>query len=434
MVKTEALEEKVFHLEGKLEDTRSKLLDLATMGALIASILDLEKILSVVMEMAVRTVDGEVGLIQLYDRGELTSKLTWGVDDAVIKSIAYKDEQDISSYCFNKQEAVIINDFVSRLDFGPTVTRLMARPIKSRAKCHGTVVVINKTTGDEFTEEDRVNLEMLINFAAVAIDNALLMEESLQKQRIEQELTIAKQIQETILPGNEIEIEGVEIGHLYRPARYVGGDFYDVIIVGEDSFVLVIGDVSNKGVPAAMLMSATMAIIRSQLMKSPEIGPAELMNNLNNVLCNGIIKSHDMFVTLFIARIDLRAGEANYCNAGHMPPLYWSSDQDKLVELRSGGTFVGQFPDMIFKMGTIPISAGDRFLAYTDGVTEAEDSQKRQFGIERLRQAFLKKGEMSARRFCAFIADSVDRFVESPDKEPFDDLTLLAVKIRRDVQ
>lgn len=431
MIPESPVEEQVIDLENKLEQTRLKLHDLVTMGAIITSILDLETILSVVMEMSIRTVDAEVGLIQVDENGKLVSKMTWGISDEVVKGIIYKDNQDISTYCFNKQEAIVLNQSESHLDFGPTVTSLLALPIKSRAKCHGTIVVINKTSESGFSEEDKNSLNMLVNFAAVAIDNSILIKESLQKQKIEQELTIAKQIQETILPEKETNVEGVEIGTMYRPARYVSGDFYDIIKISETDFLMVVGDVSSKGVPAAMLMSATTAIIRSELMRSSEITPSQLMTNLNNVLCTGITKGHDMFVTLFIGRFNLDRMQAIYCNAGHSPPFYWDSRKKGISELMPGGTFVGQFPDAEFKEGSIDFNHGDRFLAFTDGVTEAVDIHNGQFGVERLMQAFLDYSYLSPDEFCLKVREQVDRFAEGAGEEPFDDFTLLEIKILR---
>lgn len=421
-------ESRIFELEDRLEKTRLNLHDLATMGALITSLLELETILSVVMEMSIRMVDGEVGLLQLNEGGELVSKVTWGVDDIVARNIFCDDGTDIATFCYNKQQPVLIREYNRKLEFGPHVKSVLALPIKSRAKCHGIIIIINKTTDEGFLDEDKRHLAMLINFAAVAIDNALLLKESLLKQKIDQELTIARQIQETILPDLRSDMKGVDIGTMYRPARSVGGDFYDIIRVGEQDFVVVIGDVSSKGVPAAMLMAASAAVIRSELMNSPDISPSKLMTNLNNVLCNGVIKSHHMFVTLFIARVDMKGSKASYCNAGHLPPFYWDSQKQEIRLLHPGGTFVGQFAEAKFKEGGINISRGDRLLAFTDGVTEAENIHKGQFGVERLKNAFIKEGDLPAADFCKMVRDWVDRFAEGTGDEPFDDFTLLNIK------
>jgi sigma-B regulation protein RsbU (phosphoserine phosphatase) len=424
-----ATEDKIFELESKLERSRLKVHDLATMGTLIASILDIEKILSVVMEMAIRTVEGEVGLIQLHENDELKSKVTWGIDDTIIKNIIYQDNQDISEYCFSKQDSVIYNECKDNDNIGPNISSVLAVPIKSRARCHGTVIIINKSGDDYFNEHDRENLEILVNFAAVAIDNSILLEESLVKQKIEQELSIAKQVQNTILPEDKTDIEGVELGTLYRPAKEVGGDFYDIIRLSTYEFLILIADVSNKGVPAALVMSATAAIIKSELQHNPQISPAHLMSSLNDLLCGGIIKSHEMFVTLFIARFNLRDNKVIYCNAGHVPPLYWQADENTVIELRTGGTFVGQFPEIEYVEGERPINRGDRLFAFTDGLTEAEDISGNFFGIDRVRQVFEAQKGLPADQFCHVVKEWVDRFREGAGDETLDDFTLLKIKI-----
>jgi phosphoserine phosphatase RsbU/P len=423
------VEDQIFELQSNLEKTQWTLRDMATMGALIASIHDLEKILSVVMEMSIRMVEGEVGLIQLHENDELVTRVNWGVDDAIIKSIIYKDEEDIASYCFNKQEAVIETDFNQKLDYGPKIKSFLALPIKSRARCHGTILIINKSSGDSFTETDKSNLEMLMNFAAVSIDNSILLKESLARQKYEQELEIARQIQETILPDREAKIEGVDIGTAYFPAREVGGDFYDMITINESDFLFVIGDVSNKGVPAAMVMSAASAIIKTQLDRDLSVNPAKLVARLNNTLCSGIIKSHQMFITLFIARFNMDKRKLVYCNAGHLPPLLKKAVNGEIVELRSGGTFVGQFPDLEFKQGEISFEIGDSIFAFTDGLTEAENVSGEFFGMERARQVFSSIKDVTPGEFCVKVKEWINRFAEGASEDTVDDFTLVNLRI-----
>ena len=280
-------EDRIFELEAKLEKSRLKVHDLATMGTLIASILDIDTILSVVMEMSIRMVDGEVGLIQLHENDELCSKISWGVDDTLIKNIIYRDNLDISGYCFYNQESVVFSEIELNLPGGPNIDTVLAVPIKSRARCHGVVIIINNTFGQNFTDVEKFNLEMLINFAAVAIDNSILLKESLAKQKIEQELSIARQVQNTILPAGEMAMENVEFGMIYEPAKEVGGDFYDIVKINDKEFLVIIGDVSNKGVPAGLVMAATAAIIKSELRNNPNMALSDLMNNLNNVQGKG---------------------------------------------------------------------------------------------------------------------------------------------------
>jgi sigma-B regulation protein RsbU (phosphoserine phosphatase) len=429
MNQTSSVEDQIFELQSSLDKTKWTLQDMAMMGTLIASIHDLETILSVVMEMSIRMVEGEVGLIQLLENDELISKVNWGVDDAIIKSIIYKDGEDISNYCFNKQEAVVEQDFSPKLEYGPQIKSVLALPIKSRARCHGTILIVNKATDGGFTENDKENLEMLMNFAAVSIDNSILLKESLAKQKMEQELEIARQIQETILPDNKAEIAGVDIGTAYFPAREVGGDFYDILKIGETDFLFVIGDVSNKGVPAAMVMSAASAIIKTQLDRDPSITPAKLVSRLNDILCSGIIKSHEMFITLFIARFDMEKRKLAYCNAGHLPPLFWVAEKEEIVQLRLGGTFVGQFPDLAYKQDEMEFAVNDSIFAFTDGLTEAESATGEFFGLERAIQVFSSVKDVSPSEFCLKVKDWVNCFAEGASEDTVDDFTLVNLRI-----
>ncbi len=430
MDRTEIANQSYSEIEDKLESARLKMLDLATMGTLITSIPDTATILSVVMEMSIRMVDGEVGLIQLHNGESLESKVTWGVDDTIVHNIQYKDNLDISCYCYLRQETIILNDYNRNFDTGPQISGIIAVPIKSRARCHGTVIILNKVSGGGFDDEDKTGLEMLVNFAAVAIDNSLLREESLEKQNMELELGIARQVQESILPQGELSVDGAEIGTFYEPAKAVGGDFYDLIRVNDFEFWTVIGDVSNKGVPAAMVMSATMAIIKSELFRDSRICPAALMEKINEILCSGVIRSQGMFVTLFIARFNIKEKQLFYCNAGHVQPLYWDIKKDVVDELKIGGTFVGQFPGIVYQCGERGISRGDRLFGFTDGLTEAEDIHQGFFGVERVMQVFLAEKELPAADFCRRVKEWADRFREGAREDTIDDFTLFFVKIK----
>ena len=418
-------------LEQKLESTSSRLNDLSTMGTLIASILDIESVLSVVMEMAIRMIDGEVGLILLQEENELITKIAWGADEALVRSIKYEDDEDVASWAFEHQLSVIMNDFNQVIENGPVIESLIAIPINSRSRSHGVILIINKTTGEKFSEDDKTTLQVLMNFAAVAIDNSILLKESLEKQKIEQELAIATQVQEALLPDINGSIKGVEIGTLYIPARQVSGDFYDIIKINDDEFMIVIGDVTNKGVPAAMVMSASTAIIMSLISESPHINPAELMSQLNNILCNKIIKNQSMFVTMFIARYNLRENKLVYCNAGHLPPLYWQASQKQILELKLGGTFVGQFEDIPFKQGDVDIGQDDRLFAFTDGLSEAVDIHNNIFGLERVFKVFETVKDLPIDEFCPRVKEWMDRFREGTSEDELDDLTILQIRLLR---
>lgn len=417
-------------LQTKLENTKAELRDLATMGTVITAIHEINAVLSVVMDMAVRLVHGEVGLIMLEENGELKNKISWGVSEKFAKTLMYRDNIDLPTYCFKNQEAVILSDLGIKSEDGIRIDSMICLPIKNTDKCFGVVLIINKDDGTSYGEEDEEILQMLMNFVAVAIDNSLMVKDKLKQQKTQQEMAVAKQVQETILPQNIDNIKGVEIGAIYFPAREVGGDFYDVIKLNETQFIVIIGDVSNKSVPAALVMSAAAAIIKSTLVSQPNISLSKLAETTNNLLASEIIKDREMFVTLFFSKFDLNKRLLSYCNAGHLPGLFWKSSEKNIIELSEGGPIIGQFPGIQFDEGKYQLENGDRLFLFTDGLTEAADSNNQLFGRERAEQVFSVEIGLPPKEFCYKVKSWVDRFTVGCAEETVDDFTILQVKVK----
>lgn len=416
-------------LEARLAVQKAKLRDLATMGAIVASILEIDAVLSVTMDMAIRLVDGEVGLIMLEEKGELNSRITWGVDGSFVKSLKYKDGIDPATYCFQNRTSLILSDLGIRLPEGITLDSIIASPIQTQKRCLGVMIVINKSNHTNFSEEDQETLEMLLHFVAVAVENSMLVKDKLKQAKINQEMAIARQVQESILPDDIDKIEGVRIGTAYFPAREVGGDFYDIIRHGEHKFMVIIGDVSSKGVPAALVMSACSGIIKSILSQQPDISVSDLAQTLNNIMSRQIIKEREMFVTLFFSDFDLEAGRVHYCNAGHLPGLFWNNRQQELEELVEGGPILGQFPDTIYKRGSRELGSGDSLFLFTDGLTEAEDASGNLFGRKRVEQVLKSEISGDPDQCCLRVKEYVDRFARGADEETHDDFTLVQVRV-----
>ncbi|MEE8404578.1 MAG: GAF domain-containing SpoIIE family protein phosphatase [candidate division Zixibacteria bacterium] len=417
-------------LEKKLESQKAKLRDLATMGAVITSIHDIDAILSVVMDMAVGLVSGEVGMIMLEENSELVARISWGIDEKFVRALVYKDEVNLAAYCFKNQKTAILNELCLISDRRLQVESVICVPIKTSSKCYGVNVIINKQQGGSFNQDDIEILQMLMNFVAVSIDNSTLLQEKLEKQKMEQEIAIARQVQKTILPENIDDIKGVEIGAEYIPAKDVGGDFYDVISANNDQFVVVLGDVSNKGIPAALVMSAASGIIKSVLEFEPDVEMSLLAEKVNKILATGIIKDRETFVTLFFARFDLKAKELSYCNAGHLPGLFFLNSAGKeIMKLSKGGTLLGQFPETKYIIGKVPLAAGSRLFLFTDGLTESVDSNMNLFGMDRTEELFKKELELEPQQFCRKVKNRIDEYSIGSEIEYMDDLTVLQIKV-----
>ena len=429
MYQVEKSRELITGLETKIETQRAQLRDLAMMGTVITSIHEIDAVLSVVMDMAIRLVDGEVGMIMIDEVDGLTSKVSWGVDEKFLKNLMYKDGIDLPTYCYKNREAVILADLGMESSEGMILQSLLALPIKTSDKCLGVISILNKAGGGNFSDEDRETLEMLLNFVAVAVDNSILMKKQLKQQKIQQEMAIARQVQETILPPDVNNFDGVEIGAIYFPARDVGGDFYNVIPLSDKKLIIVIGDVSNKGVPAALVMSSASGIISTIVESRPDISVSALASRVNDTLSNHIIRDREMFVTMFFCILDLEQGEITYCNGGHLPGLFWDESAQKIHELSEGGPIVGQFPGIEFKQGSRDLSSGDRLFLFTDGLTEAADSEDNLFGRERVEQVFSVERGVPPHEFCLKVKQWVDRFTEGGSDDMIDDFTLMQVKV-----
>jgi sigma-B regulation protein RsbU (phosphoserine phosphatase) len=194
----------------------------------------------------------------------------------------------------------------------------------------------------------------------------------------EQELQRAREIQQSLLPKDIPQLPGFEIAAAWRPARMVGGDYFDVVRLGEKRLAICIADVVGKGVSAALLMANVQATVRAFACDSES--PARLCGRVNSVLCGNI--AAEKFVTFFYGVLDADKRTLQYCNAGHPSPLLVSSDS--IQKLAAGGAVLGVFPTWKYEDSTVSLSPGDRLLLFTDGITEASGVDGQEFGEDNI--------------------------------------------------
>jgi sigma-B regulation protein RsbU (phosphoserine phosphatase) len=246
-----------------------------------------------------------------------------------------------------------------------------------------------------------------------------------ERERIETELRIATLIQEGMLPRN-FEYPDRHEFTLYasmRAAKDVGGDFYDFFFVDDDHFCITIGDVSGKGVPAALFMAMTKATVKDLVLRRLPVD--EVMTEANINLCNN--NEQGMFVTLLIAIINVKTGVFQWCDAGHDPAIIWK--KDGTVEMLTGkkGFVCAGMETAKYKMNESQIEKGDIIYLYTDGIPEANNTKNEFYGLERLKTLVASKDEHDIKSLCADILADVDEFA---DTEPqFDDITMLGFKL-----
>jgi steroid delta-isomerase-like uncharacterized protein len=247
-----------------------------------------------------------------------------------------------------------------------------------------------------------------------------LEQEMRERERVEQELRVARSIQQASLPKEVPELEGWEISPFYQPAREVGGDFYDFFKLEEGRMVVVVGDATGKGVPAALVMASARSMLRA-VAQASNYSPGEVLRRVNDSLVTDI--PPNMFVTCFCAILDPERARLSYANAGHdLPYLHRNGDAE---ELRARGMPLGLMPGMSYEEKEILLDVGDIALLYSDGLVEAHDPKGEMFGFPRLRALVAEHGE--ARSLEGFLLEELYTFVgEGWEQE--DDITLLTLR------
>jgi predicted ester cyclase len=242
------------------------------------------------------------------------------------------------------------------------------------------------------------------------------------RERLEQDLRVARSIQQASLPREVPTLQGWQIAPYYRSAREVGGDFYDFHLLSEEKLGLVVGDATGKGVPAALVMSTTCGMLRAVSQAVDSSAPGEMLQRVNEALFPYI--PSNMFVTCFYAILEPESGTFTYANAGHDLP-YLRRRSGECKELRARGMPLGLMPGMSYEQKEIELGAGEAALFYSDGLVEAHDPQGQMFGFPRLRTLVAKHGEESS--LGDFLMEELYSFVgEGWEQE--DDITLLTLR------
>ena len=237
----------------------------------------------------------------------------------------------------------------------------------------------------------------------------------------EEELQRAREIQESLLPKEIPQLPGFEVASAWQPARAVGGDYFDVLKLGENRLAICIADVSGKGVPAALLMANVQASLRASVRDLDS--PARVCSIINGMLCKSI--AADKFVTFFCGVLDAASRTFRYCNAGHPYPILVSSGAVRTLD--QGGAVLGVLPDWTYEDSSVDLISGDRLLLFTDGITEAEGPQGEEFGMEKVAAFAKAHAANSAARINQQLLAQVSDFCGAQFR---DDATLLVLAVK----
>jgi sigma-B regulation protein RsbU (phosphoserine phosphatase) len=298
----------------------------------------------------------------------------------------------------------------------------MVAPITSNEEVIG-VFDLESDELDAYSEDDLEVLMLLASQVAIIIDKVMLHEQMIEKQRLETQLEVARQVQLELLPPRDPQLEGFDISAYNFPTEEVSGDYYDWVRIYDDQIGVVIADVAGKGVPAALLM----AFLRASLRAATHIGyaPHISMSKVNYLLWESI--ERNQFVTAFYGILDATNRTLAYSNAGHNPPLLIDADGKAHFEER-GGVPLGMFRDSRYYEYYATIEPRQMLVLYTDGVTEAMNSLGEEYGGQRLIDAVLRGRHLSARELIDFIHHDVIEWTEG--KGAHDDVTFFIIKAR----
>ena len=317
---------------------------------------------------------------------------------------------------------------VAELPPGPLRRRLeearlaLAVPLAAGARVEGLLAIGERASRMPFSEEDRDFAQTLARQALAALENARLSRLRVEKQRRDRELEIAREIQRGLFPPHRPAVPGFEVAAESRSCYEVGGDSYDWIPLEGERLALVIADVSGKGTPASLLMASVQAFTRALAGTAP---PAQVLERLNRFLFAST--QANRFVTFFYAELDAAARQLVYVNAGHVPPFHVKTD-GTVSRLREGGPALGLLEAASYEVGQVRLEAGDTVALVTDGVTEANSPDEREFGDERVVEALRALSGGGADAVLAGLVAAVDRWAD--DAGCSDDLTALILKSR----
>ncbi len=395
--------------------------------------MQLDNLLPVIIQKTTEVMDADRSSLFIYDseNNELWSKVAEGLDAKEIRfpvgigiagdvaktlktsniQDAYKDER------FNP-------DFDKKTNYR-TKSVLCMPMLNNEGELVGVVQVLNKKDGGAFDDQDENLLEALSVQAAVAIQRAQLLEAFVEKQRIQESLKLAADIQMGMLPKEFPAFPDREDFDLFAsiiPAKEVGGDFYDFFLIDEDHLCFVIGDVSGKGVPAALFMAVTKTHVAASTI--PGVEPSDILFRANNELC----KENDqgMFCTIFYGILNTKTGEVHYSNGGHNPPYIVREDGTNEQVEGTMGIALGVMDEMDFGVNTLTLKKGESMYLYTDGVNEAMDIGGNEYSYERLEEFLTSTAGQQTTDIVGGSLSDIESFVGNAEQS--DDITVLMVK------
>jgi len=420
----------------RLESRVEKLQSLIEVSIIINSTLDLDDLIELVLDKAESVMSAEASSVMLVneDGNRLLCEVARGeVGAKVRESIQLEKGQGVAGWVWQNGEPLIVPDvsadkrFFSGIDSqsGFVTRSILAAPLKIQERIIGVAEVLNPKDGSRFTEDDLELFSTFCRLVALAIDNARLHKLRIEQERMQQQLESARVIQQSFMPQElpQCPQGRYRIAAKNLPAIAVGGDLYDALVFDDQYVGVLVGDVSGKGIPAALFMARLVSDFHFHA--NQMLDPGLLLTTLNNALVER--SRQGMFVTLQYLLLDANTGKVLIADGGHLPPIVVQRGGARVYPLDvSGGCPLGILRSSEFPVSEFYLNAGDTLILYTDGVIEAKNATGEQFSLQRLMK--LVTQDKSVNEILDATMSSLLDF--SRNVEQHDDITILALSWR----
>jgi sigma-B regulation protein RsbU (phosphoserine phosphatase) len=395
----------------------------------IASTQGLEELANLIIQKCVKHLKVEQGAVMLLDERDREKPLHTMVrkQDTEARLLPYRLDAQLAGWMIKNKAPLLINDFTKENRFkdvaaaGIPLQSLLTVPLLLKGRMIGLISVFNKKTDQGFSSDDQRLLAIIAAQSAQVIENARLYEEEQALLKLQEEMRLARDIQMNLLPANSPQIAGYDIAGRTIPAKEVGGDYFDYIQLNDHYLAFCLGDVSGKGMPAALLMANLQATLRGQA--TLEVPCKICMERSNKLLFKGTDSTK--FATLFYGILNAERHELCYSNAGHDFPLLFTAGKTP-TRLKTGGVVLGFVPNFSYTETQITLHRGNVLVLYSDGITEAMNEQEQEFGEQRLARIVQQHIAEPAEDIINHIVVKVR---EHSGRVPqMDDMTLLMIK------
>jgi sigma-B regulation protein RsbU (phosphoserine phosphatase) len=431
----------------RLHREQNKIQDLlSSLGFALRSFNNLNQFLELIPLMAARVTDADGSALFLYKpNGQVRLEQLHWQDSRQRKNIRKALETATSQITLASNNTPVVSFNINVLDdhmhrfLGPDM-QVFGTAILLKHTERGWLYVLSRDPDYSWTETRQKLVRLVADQTAVAIDNDELAVELRKKERLDQELEIAAEIQRRLLPRQCPTIPGVNLAARCKPANRVGGDYYDFIhtnhnqiqphhqvTTGDGRWGFVIGDVMGKGVPAGLIMTMMRGMLRGEVLHGHP--PGVILQNLNQVMYADLENSN-RFVTLFYSEFDPRSRTLAYSNAAHNPPLWWHAATKTVTRLDAYGMLIGLDANSQYEDGQVVLESGDVVIYYTDGLTDAASASGDRFDEENLILSLTTACRLckNPQEILDYMFDRVNDFVGT-EKQNADDMTLVVLKV-----